>query len=258
MAHAAFFGLGAYTSALVAVRLGLNFFPAVVAGVAVAALISFIVSLPSVKLEEDYFVIATFSFQMILASVFNNWETMTRGTRGIVNIPPPKFFGVMITSKIVFSVLVLCVAALAYSVVFLITSSPFGRVLRAIRENEIFAKSVGKNTLAFKVTAFAISAALAGLAGGLFAFSFTAIDPTTFTLTESILVVSMVILGGAGSRLGPMVGAAILVIIPELLRFVRLEGPMAANLRQVIYGSLLIIVIMFRPRGLVGRYGFGR
>ena len=131
-------------------------------------------------------------------------------------------------------------------------------MLHAIREDEVFAKAHGKNTLYFKVTAFAVSAALAAMAGSLYAHYITYIDPTSFTVMESILIISMVIIGGAGSTWGPLVGAFVLVTLPEALRFIGLPSAVAANLRQIIYGSLLVIMMMFRPRGLVGKYGFSK
>jgi branched-chain amino acid transport system permease protein len=258
IAHAAFYGLGAYTSALMAVHFGAPFLVGVLAGMAVAALVSVVVSLPSLRLHDDYFVIATFGFQMILFSIFNNWMDLTRGPLGIPGIPQPMIFGWTVQSHIGFVVLSLLFAAFAYVVVRQLAASPFGRVLRAIREDEVFAQSLGKNTLRFKVIAFAVSAALAASSGSLYAHYITYIDPTSFTVMESILVISMVIIGGAGSPWGPLIGAVVLVTLPEALRFVGLPSSVAANLRQIIYGSLLVLMMMVRPRGLVGRYGFGR
>ncbi len=149
-------------------------------------------------------------------------------------------------------------AAFAYLIVRRITTSPFGRVLRAIRDDEGFTQATGKNTLRFKVGAFAVSATLAAAAGSLYAHYVTYVDPTSFTVTESILVISMVIIGGAGSPWGPLIGAAILVTLPEALRFLGLPSSLAANLRQVFYGALLVAMMMLRPKGLVGRYGFGQ
>lgn len=258
IAHAAFYGLGAYTSALLAVHFGAPFLIGVLAGMAVAVLISFVVSLPSLRLHDDYFVIATFGFQMILFSIFNNWMDLTRGPLGIPGIPQPEIFGWTIQSHIGFVVLSAVFAAIAYVVVGRLAASPFGRVLRAIREDEVFAESLGKNTLKFKVIAFAVSAALAASAGSLYAHYITYIDPTSFTVMESILVISMVIIGGAGSPWGPLIGAVVLVTLPEALRFIGLPSAVAANLRQIFYGTLLVVMMMVRPRGLVGRYGFGR
>ena len=258
IAHAAFYGLGAYTSALLAVQFGASFITGVLAGMVVAILISLIVSLPSLRLRDDYFVIATFGFQMILFSVFNNWIELTRGPMGISGIPQPDIFGWHVTSHLDFLILAAAFACFTYFVVYRLTSSPFGRVLHAIREDEVFAKAHGKNTLRFKVTAFAVSAALAASAGSLYAHYISYIDPTSFTVMESILIISMVIIGGAGSLWGPLVGAVVLVTLPEALRFVGLPSAVAANLRQIIYGSLLVIMMMFRPRGLVGKYGFNK
>jgi len=258
IAHAAFYGLGAYTSALLAVRLGAPFLVGLLVGMAVAALVSLVVSLSSLRLHDDYFVIATFGFQMILFSVFNNWMDLTRGPLGIPGIPQPSIFVWTIQSHVEFLTLAAVLATFAYIVVGRIATSPFGRVLRAIREDEVFVKALGKNTLRFKVTAFAVSAALAASAGSLYAHYITYIDPTSFTVMESILVISMVIIGGPGSPWGPLIGAVVLVTLPEALRFVGLPSSVAANLRQIFYGTLLVVMMMVRPRGLMGHYGFGR
>ncbi len=258
IAQAAFYGLGAYSSALLAVNFGAPFLVGMVAGMAIAALVSFVVSLPSLRLHDDYFVIATFGFQMILFSLFNNWMDLTRGPLGIPGIPQPIVFGWTVQSNFEFVFLATSLASFAYFIVRRAVISPFGRVLRAIREDEMFAQSMGKNTLHFKVTAFAISAALAASAGSLYANYITYIDPTSFTVMESILVISMVIIGGAGSRWGPVIGAVVLVTLPEALRFLGLPSSVAANLRQIIYGVLLVLMMMFRPQGLAGGYSFGR
>lgn len=258
IAHAAFYGIGAYTSALLVTFYHLPFTISLLVGMTLAALVSFLVSLPSLRLHDDYFVIATFGFQMILFSIFNNWMELTRGPLGISGIPQPIVFGWHVDSPAKFLALGSLFTVLAYFVVWRITSSPFGRVLHAIREDEVFAKALGKNTLWFKVTAFAVSAALAASAGSLHAHYITYVDPTSFTVMESILVISMVIIGGAGSTWGPLIGALVLVTLPEALRFVGFPSSVAANIRQIFYGGLLVIMMMFRPRGLVGRYSFGR
>lgn len=258
IAHAAFYGLGAYTSALLTVKAGAPFLLGITAGMVVAGLLSLLVSLPSLRLVDDYFVIATFAFQVILFSVFNNWNELTGGPTGIPGIPQPSVIGLQITSHGGFLVAVGLCAALAYVVVWRLSTGPFGRVLHAIREDEVFAKSLGKNTVWSKVVVFAGSSALAALAGSLYAHYISYIDPTSFTVMESILIISMVIIGGAGSLWGPLIGAVVLVTLPELLRSVGLPSSVAANLRQIIYGGLLVVMMMLRPQGLVGRYAFGR
>jgi branched-chain amino acid transport system permease protein len=258
VAHAAFYGIGAYSSAILSSRAGAPFWLGLLAGIVFGSLSSLIVSLPASRLRGDYFMIATFSFQIIAFSIFDNWHEVTRGPLGIPGIHAPSVWGLRVDSDWKFLVLAGVVASVAYFLVQRIASSPFGRVLRAIREDELFAKSLGKNTLAFQITVFCVSAALAASAGSLYAHYVTYIDPTSFTVMESILIISMVIIGGAASRWGPLIGAVLLVILPEVLRFVGLPASVAANLRQILYGSLLVVMMMFRPRGVVGRYGFGR
>jgi branched-chain amino acid transport system permease protein len=256
IAHAGFYGLGAYTSALLTVYLNTPFLVAVLIGMAIAAVASLIVSLPSLRLHEDYFVIATFGFQIILFSIFNNWVNVTRGPLGIPGIPPPSFLSWTLHSSIGFVFLAAIWAFCVYLIIRRLSNSPYGRVLRAIREDEVFAQAMGKNTLWFKVTAFAISAALAASAGSLYAHFITYIDPSSFTVMESILIISMVIIGGADSPWGPAIGALILIVFPEVLRFVGFPNSVAANLRQIFYGLLLVIMMMTRPNGLLGRYRF--
>ncbi len=258
LAHGAFFGLGAYASALMAVQLGAPFLVGILCGMAVAAIVSLLVSIPSVRLHGDFFVVASLGFQIIAFSVFNNWMELTRGPLGIPGIPQPVVFGWQVDSNVEFVVLVAVIATMTYLIVWRITTSPFGRVLHAIREDEVVAKAMGKNTLRFKVTVFAVSAALAASAGGLYAHYITYIDPTSFTIMESILIISMVIIGGAGRLWGPLIGAFVVVTLPELLRFVGLPSSMAASVRQIVYGVLLVVMMMLRPRGLVGTYAFGR
>ncbi|MEP7366401.1 MAG: branched-chain amino acid ABC transporter permease [Acidobacteriota bacterium] len=258
IAHAAFYGIGAYSSALITTSSHLSFGVGVVVGMTAAVLASAVLSLSSLRLHDDYFVIATFGCQMILFSIFNNWMGLTRGPLGIPGIPRPVIFGWHVQSHLEFVVLSAICAVVSHTAVWRLASSPFGRVLRAIREDEVLAKSLGKNTLRFKMTAFAASAGLAALAGSLYAHYITFIEPTSFAVGESILVVSMVVIGGAGSRWGPLIGALVLVTLPEVLRFSGVPSNVAANVRQIFYGALLVIMMMVRPRGLVGRYGFGR
>ena len=258
VAQAAFLGVGAYTSALLVTVLGASFVVGLLGSIVMAVSVSVAVSVPSLRLQDNYFVILTFAFQMVVGDVLNNWTEVTRGPRGIPQIPQPVILGWHVTSHLDFLILATALTCFAYFVVFRVTGSPFGRVLHAIREDEMFAKAHGKNTLYFKVVAFAVSAALAAMAGSLYAHYISYIDPTSFTIMESILIISMVIIGGAGSMWGPLVGAFVLVMLPEALRFVGLPSAIGANLRQIIYGSLLVIMMVFRPRGLMGRYGFGR
>jgi branched-chain amino acid transport system permease protein len=252
VAHGAFFGVGAYASAILTTFWHLPFAIAVVVGMLTASLVSVFVSVPSLRLRGDYFIIATFAFQMIVFSVFNNCVDLTRGPLGIASIPHPVLLGWRIDSHLEFLLLALYAVGMAAFVVIGLSSSPFGRVLRAIREDDLLTQCLGRNTIVFKVVAFAVSSALAASAGSLYAHYVRFIDPTSFTVTESILVLSMLIIGGAGSRWGPPLGATALVVLPEVLRLVGLPSALAASLRQLIYGAFLIAIVLYRPEGLLG------
>lgn len=258
MAQAGFSSLGAYTSAILSLQMGLSFWMGLCLGILLAVVASLAVSLPSARLHGDYFVIGTFAFQMIVFSVLNNWFDLTRGALGIRGIPPPMIFGMSIQSHLGFLILSAAFVLIAYTISSRICSSPLGRVLHAIREDEIFARAMGKNTLKFKVLICGISAAMAAGAGCLYAHYMSFISPSSFSVSESILVLAMVIIGGSGNKVGPPLGAFILVCLPEALRFIGLPAPVAASVRQIIYGLMLMIVMAVRPRGLAGRYDFGR
>jgi branched-chain amino acid transport system permease protein len=139
---------------------------------------------------------------------------------------------------------------------YLLTNSPFGRVLKAIRDDELAASALGKNPNVQKVIAFAISAGFAAVAGSLFAGYMRYIDPTSFTLTESIFILSIIIMGGTGNILGPLLGTILMIVLPEVLRFLYVPETIAPNVRQVIYGFLIIIIMRYRPGGIVGEYVF--
>ena len=252
LAHGAFFGIGAYTAAVLLTRSGVSFILVLWIAAFTAAVLSTGLSLPSLRVRDDYFAITSFAIQMVFFGLFNNWIELTGGPLGIAGIPRPTIFGWRIDAQIDFVVISICILALSVVLVSRLVHSPFGRVLRAIREDEVVTQSLGKNVAYFKMTACAMSAAMAGCAGAVYAPFVTFIDPTGFTVNESILVLSMVILGGAGTLRGPLLGALILVALPELLRFVGLPSAIAANLRQVFYGSALILMVLFRPGGIVG------
>lgn len=258
LAHAAFYGTGAYVTGLLASTVHWPFCLALVAAAAASAALSLLVSLSSLRLKGDFFVIATFGLQMIVLGVMTNWTEVTGGPTGFPGIPRPQLLGFTIGAGAPFAVVSWVIAGLVVLGSRNIAKSPFGRAFHAIREDELFAESLGKPTLSLKIRAVAVSSALAGLAGGLFAYYMTFIAPAHFGVGESILLLTMVVLGGAGSTWGPVVGAVLLLLVPEVLRFIGLPGPVAGNLRQMIYGAVLVVIVLLRPRGLVGQYEFGR
>ncbi len=258
MAHAAFYGVGAYVAALMALNLGSPFLVNVVCAVVVCAVLGAVVGIPSLRIRDDYFVIATFAFQIIVFSVLNNWVSFTGGPMGLPGIPQPVIFGWVVSSNLEFLFLVGFFCVVCMWILNRIVRSPFGRVLKAVREDEVFAQAGAKNVAAYKVLVFMIGAGMAGVAGVMYAHYISFIDPTSFTVMESIFIISIVIIGGAGSPWGPVVGAVVLVTLPEALRFVGMPSSIAANVRQIIYGGLLVAFMMWRPQGLLGEYSFGK
>lgn len=258
IAHAAFYGVGAYVAALMALNLHtpflLNLFLAVIASGIFGAL----VGIPSLRLRDDYFVIATFAFQIITFSILNNLVGFTGGPLGLPGIPQPNIFGFEITTHIEFLILVIILAGITFWISNKIVKSPFGRLLKAIREDEVFVRAAGRNVLDAKVKVFVISASLASIAGVIYATYITYIDPTSFTIMESIFIISIVIIGGSANLKGSIVGAIVLVALPELLRFVGLPNSIAANIRQILYGALLVIFMLWRPQGFLGEYKFNK
>ncbi len=258
IAHAAFYGVGAYAVALLALRFAAPVWLTVPAALLAAGALGLIVAWPGLRIRDDYFVIATFAFQIIVFSVMNNWVGLTGGPLGLPGIPRPELFGWVVNEHWEFLVVVAVAAGATVFVSWRLVRSPFGRVLRAIREDEVFAAAMGKNVARFKSTVFVVGGAMAAVGGCLYAYYITFIDPTSFTVMESIFIISIVIVGGAGSLRGAVLGAVVLVVLPEALRFVGLPNAVAANLRQIFYGLLLILFMMFRPQGLIGEFGFRR
>lgn len=254
--HAAFSCVGAYTSSLLALQYGISPWIGLVLGACAAAILGLIIGLPSTRLKGDYLAIATFGFGVIVYSVAKNWVSLTRGPLGLPGIPGFTFFGFPLNSIISYLVLVALFVFLTSFVIRRIVNSPFGRILRGIREDEIATLAMGKNVNRYKLLVFLIGAFFAGIAGSLYAHYITFIDPSSFTVMESITILLMVVFGGMGSLAGSFMGASVLVILPELLRFLGLPSAIAAPLRQMIYGLLLVILMLKRPQGLVGEYRF--
>jgi len=258
MAQAAFFGIGAYVAALMALNLQTPFLLNIVFAVIITGAFGALVGIPSLRIKDDYFIIATFAFQIITFSVLNNFVGFTGGPMGLPGIPQPVIFGLEISDHWSFLILTVILASLCYYLSQRIVSSPFGRTLKSIREDEVFTQSLGKNVSAIKVKVFIISAAIAAVAGVLYATYITYIDPTSFTVNESIFIISIVIIGGSGNLKGSVVGAVVLVMLPELLRFVGLPNSIAANIRQMLYGGLLVVFMFWRPSGFIGEYSFNK
>jgi len=254
MCQAAFYGVGAYIGTYFLMHFNLPFVLIALIVMFATGLTSLVISYASVKLKGDYFILGTLGFQMIVYTILYNWVNVTRGPYGIPGIPSIKLFGVWSVTGIYAYFFFALVLAVSVALIFnQLQRSPYGRMLKAIRTDELSAQALGRNTVQLKAWAFFISAAFAGVAGLVYASYVSYIDPTSFTLDESIFIITALFIGGIGSRVwGPIVGAAVVVILPELLRFVGLPDAVAANLRQVIYGLALVVLMFLRPQGLLG------
>lgn len=254
LCHASFYGIGAYIYTLLIMKAGFGFFPSFLFSILGSVVFSYLISVPSLRLRGDYFILSTLAFQIIVFTILYNWESLTRGPYGIPGIPVPVVFGKSIDSIFSYFVFSGLIALFCVFLFYLMGNSPFGRVLKAIREDKILASSLGKNVRSFKITAFAISAGFAGISGVLFAGYMRYIDPTSFTLSESIFILSMIIIGGTGNISGPFLGTVLMIILPEVLRFLAIPDSVAANLRQIIYGLLIILIMRYMPQGIKGEY----
>ena len=256
LAQAAFYGIGAYVATLFMIQTGLNFFVALVLAIAFSAIISLLVSYPSIRLRGDYFILASLAFQVIIFTILYNWIDLTRGPYGIPGIPRPEVFGIRFDNLYKFLALSGGIALGVFLVAKRLYSSSFGLVLKAIREDELSAISIGKDVRRFKILAFAISSGIAAIGGALYASYVTYIDPTSFNLDESIFILSIVLVGGSGNLRGPVIGTLLMILLPEGLRFLGIPDSVAPNIRQIIYALILILLMRFRPQGLAGEYKF--
>jgi branched-chain amino acid transport system permease protein len=264
LAHAGYFALGGYIYALSALTLGWSFLPALVAAILIAAVLSLAVSLPAWRLKGDFFVLGSLAVQALLFSLLYNWfdaqaplgswSNLTNGPFGIAGIPKPNVLGHHIADPSSFLILATPLTLICAGIFWRLKTSPWGRVLIAMREDELAARGLGKNTRLLKVQALAISCGLVAVAGALYASYIGYLDPSSASLNESILILSMALVGGVGNFRGPIVGAIVLIALPELLRFLHLPDAQAANLRLAFYGLLLVLMMHFRPQGISGEY----
>lgn len=253
LGHAAFFAIGAYTSALLALGLGVPFWLALVCAAIISALFGFLLGFPTLKLRGDYLALGTLGFAFIVEAVLKNWTEVTRGPLGLPGIPRPELLGFAfgLDAYVVLSLAFLAVTVLA---VHRVVNSPFGRVLKAVREDETAAQTLGKNVFRYKIIALTVSAFFAGIAGSLYAHYITFIDPTSFSFPVLILILSTVIIGGMASIRGSVAGAFLLILLPEPLRFIGLPSSIVGAGRQIIYALLLLAILLRRPQGLFVEY----
>lgn len=254
LAHAAFYGIGAYTATILTTRYDWNFFLALIIGVITAMIFAVLLGVVLSKFKGDYYALGALGFNVIVFAIMLNWQSLTRGPLGIPGIPRPTILGFSFSNNFYFLLLVVFCLLLTAALSAYIVDSSFGRVLKSIREDEEAISVFGYNTHHFKLTIFTIGAGLAAIAGALFAAYITFIDPTAFGANESVFIISIIILGGLANLRGSILGALFLILLPEILRFVGFPNEIAAQMRLAIYGLLLILLMLYRPQGLLGEY----
>jgi branched-chain amino acid transport system permease protein len=241
----AFYALGAYTYALLNTRLALGFWTALPFSVGLSAIAGFLLAVPALRLRGDYLAIVTLGFGEITRLILNNWDSLTMGPNGISGIAAPAILSLSLGKLSYFYYLVLLFVLITLFTTRRVYSSKIGRAWVAMREDEIASSIIGINTTIYKLYAFAFGAFWAGLAGAVFAAKMQFVSPESFTFMESVLILCMVILGGLGSIWGVILGALILVLLPEMLREVQLY-------RMLTLGASLVLLMVFRPQGLFG------
>ena len=264
LAHAGFVAVGAYAYALATVVLGWTFLPGLLLAVALAVALSLLLSLPSWRFRGDFFIMITLVVQALLYGVIHNWTSagadlgslanLTNGPFGIAGIPKPAILGIRFDTIGRMGALSVALAGFCTALTLRLTASPWGRLLKCLRDDELALRGLGKNVRRLKVQAFAFSCGLAAVGGVIYASYVSYVDPTAASLDESILLLCMLCVGGMGNFRGPMVGALVLLLLPEILRMTPMPQAVAANVRLMAYGLLLIVIVHFRPQGIAGEY----
>jgi len=254
LAQAVFYGVGAYVTAILITKLGFSYWLAMPAALLTCVLVAFLFSFIAGKVRDLYFSLATLAIQIIFFSIVYNWISLTNGPYGIAGISSPEIFGLKINSPGSFALFgaVWVLFVVLFYIWFLKT--PLCRMIQATRDDQIAVLSLGKNPNYYKGVSIIISAVIAGIAGTLYATYVTFIDPSSFTLDESILILSIVLIGGAGGIIGPISGALIYILLPELLKFMKMPDSVAANMRMILFGLLLVLIVRFKPKGIFGKY----
>ena len=243
--HAAFYGIGAYASAKLVMEVGLPFPLAMLGAGAVAGIFGYLIAKPTLRLSGIYMTLATLGFNMIFFLILQNWMSFTNGPLGIMDIPPPNIFGYEIETRVQYYYLIFFLVLLTVVSMHRLMTCRFGRALVSIRENELAAEAMGVNTTRYKVQAFVLAAFYAGIAGSYYAHFVKYISPDSFYIYESFILLAMLAFGGQGNLIGPVVGAAVLITIPELFRFL-------LEYRMLVYGGVLILMMLVRRQGLMG------
>lgn len=243
LGHAAFFGISAYTSAILAIRLHFPFLICILAAVVVSAFFGLILSYPCLRLKGIYLAITTIGFGQIMYTVFVEWRGLTHGPMGLTGIPSPKIGNIVFDNSTYYYYIILLCFLLALLVALRINNSHIGRSMKSIRDDEMAAETCGVDIARYKMIGFVISAAFAGMSGSLYAHYLNFISPDSFTFDFSTQMLIMILIGGVGSIPGSVIGAIVVTFIPEILRDFKMY-------QMVIYGAILVLILIFLPDGL--------
>ncbi|MGE5257369.1 MAG: branched-chain amino acid ABC transporter permease [Hyphomicrobiales bacterium] len=243
--HAAFYAIGAYASAKLSMELEMPWVLALAGAGAIAGFCGYLVAKPTLRLSGIYLTLVTLGFNMILFLVLQNWMSFTNGPLGIMDIPAPSIFGYGVSSRLQYYYLILVLVLLTVMSMHQLMTCRFGRALTAIREDELAAEATGVDTTRYKIQAFVLAAFFAGIAGSFYAHFVKYISPDSFTINESFVLLAMLAFGGQGNLIGPVVGAAALILIPEIFRPLQ-------EYRMFVYGGILIVMMLVRRQGLLG------
>lgn len=255
LCQAAFYGTGAYLTTLLMVDNGLNFFIALFLAILInIALNAGITTWLAGRLRNLYFTLATIALQIVFFGGVYNWQNLTRGPFGIPGIPKPEIAGFAFNTPLLFFFLTLFFTAITIVFFYWFSKTPLCKLLECTRDDEVWLTVLGKRPNYYKFVSISITVAFATLAGALYATYMSYIDPTSFTLDESILVLTIILVGGTGNIIGPVSGALIYVLLPEALRFINMPDSIAANARMIIYALILILIVRFKPNGLFGKF----
>ncbi|MFA5570864.1 MAG: branched-chain amino acid ABC transporter permease [Sphaerochaetaceae bacterium] len=255
LTQAGFFAIGSYVTAILTTTYGVNFWVSVPLAALLSGFFGLLIGLPTLRLKGDYLAIATLGFGEIVRNILNNWDKVTKGPMGIQRIPMVSIFGMKVSpyTKWGFLALVWVFVVVFYVIFERITQSRIGRAFEAIREDEIAASSMGINTTVYKVWGFVLGASVAGIAGSLQAVFILSVTPSVFTFMVSIMVLCMVVLGGMGNFLAVILGAFIIQFISYFPQLVGLSNVIPPQFKQVLFGLILVIMMIWRPQGILGR-----
>ena len=258
LCQAGFYGIGAYATAILTVTFGWNFWATLPVAIGLSALFGLLIGLPTLRLNGDYLAIATLGFGEIVRNVLNNWVSLTNGPMGIQRIPMVEIFGFQINPyrKVAFAILDWVFVVALYYIFKRFAKCRLGRALMAISEDEIAAGSMGINVTIYKVVAFMLGASTAGLAGSFFAVYSLSVTPGSFQFMTSVLVLCMVVLGGMGNFKACILGAFIIQFISYLPQLLGVTNLVPAQAKQVFFGLILVVMMVWRPQGILGREKF--